>query len=163
VAKSRKAWQTMELYPTWISEVHQTYPGHMISICACRECLGHPISKKNKVKILFFEWVITGIKVLTTNWLQITTTNWPQVDYKLVDNMATSWLDIGWLQSWLQVENNELITAKWITLLSLFYPNPPTLAGYKWRYELITEWTPVALFYLLHPNNNNNNPHLTLL
>jgi hypothetical protein len=31
--------------------------------------------------------------------------------------MATSW---GWFTSWLQVEDNELITAKWITLLSLF-------------------------------------------
>jgi hypothetical protein len=67
VAKSHKAWQTMELYPTWISEVHQTYPGHRISIWACRECLGHPISKKNKVKRLFFEWFIPEISF----WLQI--------------------------------------------------------------------------------------------
>ena len=67
VTKSRKAWQTMELYPTEISEVHQTYPGHKISIWACRECLGLPISKKNEVKILFFEWDIPEISF----WLQI--------------------------------------------------------------------------------------------
>jgi len=67
VAKSRKAWQTMELYPTWISEVHQTYPGHKKLIWACRECLGHSISKKNGVKILFFGWAIQR----TSFWLQI--------------------------------------------------------------------------------------------
>ena len=80
VAKSRKAWQTMELYPTWISEVHQTYPIHRISIWACREWLGHSISKKNEVKRLFFEWVIPRISF------------WLQIDYKLMMEWTTSWL-----------------------------------------------------------------------
>jgi hypothetical protein len=72
VAKSRKAWQTMELYPTWISEVHQTYPGHRKLIWACRERLGLPISKKDGVKILFFGWVIQ----ITSFWLQIDYKGW---------------------------------------------------------------------------------------
>jgi len=58
VTKSRKAWQTMELYPNRISEVHQTHPCHRKVIWACRECLGHPISKKNNAKRSFFGWVI---------------------------------------------------------------------------------------------------------
>jgi len=61
VPKSRKAWQTMELYPNRISEVHQTYPCYRKVIWACRECLGHPISKKNKAKRSFFGWVIPRI------------------------------------------------------------------------------------------------------
>jgi hypothetical protein len=76
VLKTRKAWQTMELYPTKISEVHQTHSGHRISIWACRECLGHPISKKNKVKRLFFECVIPKISFQTTKWLWWTTNNY---------------------------------------------------------------------------------------
>jgi len=90
VTKSHKAWQTMELYPTKISEVHQTYPGYMISIWACRECLGHPISKKNGVKRLFFEWVIPR----TSFWLQIAT-NWLHVDW-----LDYKWIQINWLQVW---------------------------------------------------------------
>jgi len=85
VAKSRKAWQTMELYSTWISEVHQTYPGHRKLIWACRECLGHHISQKKKAKIWFFGWVIQG----TSFWLQKLIENWPQLQMTKGD-----WLQI---------------------------------------------------------------------
>ena len=74
VAQTREAWQTMELYPTQISEVHQTYPGHGKSIWACRECLGHPICKKKSAKMWIFGWVIAGILQIDYNWLQMQTT-----------------------------------------------------------------------------------------
>ena len=99
VAKSHKAWQTMELYPSWISEVHQTYPGHNISIWACRECLGHTNSKKNGVKRLFFEWVIPR----TSFWLQIPLHfDWLMGlhnHYKLMGytQMTMLWLTKSWL------------------------------------------------------------------
>ena len=89
VTKSRKAWQTMELYPTKISEVHQTHSDHMISIWACRECLGHPISKKNGGKISFFDGVIPKTRFLTTIWLQC----WCW----LIDR-TSKWLQISWIQ-----------------------------------------------------------------
>jgi hypothetical protein len=66
VPKTRKAWQTMQICPSWISEVHQTYPCHMKFIWACRECLGHPISKKKRGKRSFFEGVIPKTSFLTT-------------------------------------------------------------------------------------------------
>jgi hypothetical protein len=131
VAKSRKAWQTMELYPIWISEVHQTYPGHRKSILACRECLGHPISKKNKVKRLFFGWVIPRIsfwlqidyKVAHYKWGKLNhKVNYKLIDHKLID-YKYKWLQMtkidhttNWLQmtkidhttNWLQVDRQQM-------------------------------------------------------
>ena len=120
MAKSRKAWQTMELYPTWISEVHQTYPGHRKSIWACRECLGHPISKRNKVKRMFSGWDIQRISFLTKNdysWLQV---HWLQNDFKLTTGSLTT--------SWLQLTANLMIdynlttkltsSCKWLQILT---------------------------------------------
>ena len=76
VAQTREAWQTTELYPIQISEVHQTHPGHRKSIWACREWLGHPISKRNWVKRWIFGWVIAGIsfmgyKSVSLDWLYL--------------------------------------------------------------------------------------------
>lgn len=93
----------MELYPTWISEVHQTHPGHRKSIWACRECLGHPISKRNKAKRLFSRRDIPRISFLTTlqaHWLQsclqltCKLDDWLQLDHK--------WLQVD--QFWLQAD-----------------------------------------------------------
>ena len=114
VAKSRKAWQTMELYPTEISEVHQTYPGHMKFIWACRECLGHPISKKNELKISFFGWVIPR----TSFWLQIDyKVDWLidyTNDYKLMELPMTK-ADYKFIDyRWLQADYKLLIDYKWL-------------------------------------------------
>ena len=82
VAKSRKAWQTMELYPNRISEVHQTHPCHRKVIWACRECLGHPISKKNNAKRSIFGWVIPRMSF----WLcycMINNNNWQTIMTKV--------------------------------------------------------------------------------
>ena len=125
VAKSRKAWQTMELYRAWISEVHQTFPGHRKFTWACRGGLGHPISKKNQVKRLFFGWVIPRISFWHHKWLQTDwlTTNWLTNDYKV-------WLQTDWLQmttSWL------LIDYKWLQVdYKLYY--------YLIDYKLTTNW-----------------------
>ena len=111
VAKSRKAWQTLELFPTWISEVHQTYPGHRKSIWACRECLGHLICQKKKAKICIFGWVISRIsfrlqtdyklirpQITKVDWLRWLTTSW-LTNYKLTDY----WLQVDWI-CWMQVD-----------------------------------------------------------
>jgi hypothetical protein len=116
VTKSRKAWQTMELYPTEISEVHQTYPGHKISIWACRECLGLPISKKNEVKILFFEWDIPVISF------------WLQIDYYF------DWWDLQINKNWLQgsqTTDDDLVNCKLVECSKYKWLHIDNQNGYK--------------------------------
>jgi hypothetical protein len=110
--------KTWNYIPLKISEVHQTYPGHMISIWACRECLGHSISKKNKVKRCFFGWVISRVSFLTPDWLQ-------QIDH------TTSW---HWLQIHLQVDG-------WLQVGFRFYwPTNWLQVGFQAEPKLITHW-----------------------
>jgi hypothetical protein len=104
VAQTREVWQTLELYPTQISEVHQNYPGHGKFIWARREWLGHPISKKKWSKRLIFRWVVTGISFWTTNWTTNDYTTWLQIVFYLIDyNLQldhTTILYYNWPQNW---------------------------------------------------------------
>jgi len=99
VAKSRKAWQTLELCPTWISEVHQTYSCHRKSIWACRECLGHLICKKKKAKILIFRQVIPRTSLLQIDYKSTTKSTSDSMANTLTTN-TSSWLTD--YKSWLQ-------------------------------------------------------------
>jgi hypothetical protein len=154
----------MELYPIQISEVHQTHPAHMKFIWACRECLGHPISKKNWVKRWILGWVIAGIsfwttKLTTTSWL--TTTNYTILHYNkwLTTNLTTTNLT-DWLQTstWLATNFN-LIDYKLTSCLtnlthwpqSDWTTNDHKLTDYKWfttndykldfGYKMTTNWS----------------------
>jgi hypothetical protein len=85
VAKSRKAWQTMKQYPTWISEVHQTYPGHT-NFCGHEEHVwGIPFPKKKKWKGLF-SWEKLQEQVSDYN-LKSISNKW--IDYKLTTVLTT--------------------------------------------------------------------------
>jgi len=143
VAKSHKAWQTMELYPTWISEVHQTYSGYMKFIWACRECLGHPISKKNEEKRSLFGWVIPIISFwhyMLIDWQQMTTIDHT---YKLTDCKLTDWLRLAGLQvsgyettNWLTKIDYKLAT-NWLKLTKIdIWPQ----VGYKLIGYKLTDW-----------------------
>jgi hypothetical protein len=105
VSKSRKAWQTMELYRTQISEVHQTPTDHRKSIWAYRECSGHPISKKNWEERWCFGWVIPG----TSSLFQM------KSFFLLIDIQKCWDYIINWIQS-LQIEI--IIKLFFLTLLT---------------------------------------------
>ena len=124
VAKSREAWQTMELYRARISEVHQTPPSHGKPIWAYRECLGHPKIKKNKAKRWFFGWVIHKLvwssqkKSSEVNQVKWSEVNWIEFE---VDWIEENWSGLKWSEvKWIEVDWSEVkwteVNLKWSEL-----------------------------------------------
>ena len=120
VAKSREAWQTMELYRARISEVHQTPPSHGKPIWAYRECLGHPKIKKNKAKRWFFGWVIHKLvwssqkKSSEVNQVKWSEVKWIELNLKWIElkRIEVDWSEVKWSGSkWIEVKWSGL---KWI-------------------------------------------------